>query len=78
VFGDQAVRSLADRARRDLERRIADLIDGERSRYTDLLDGLGIDAGAPDRLRDAARRVEDLRFAMSRAGLDSPLSGPDQ
>ena len=74
VFGDQAVRSLAERARRDLERRVADLLDAERRRYTDLLDALGIDAGAPDRLRDAARRVEDLRFAMSRAGRESPLS----
>ena len=41
VFGDQAVRGLADRARRDLERRVGDLLEAERRRYTDLLDGLG-------------------------------------
>jgi hypothetical protein len=70
VFGDQAVRSLADRARRDLDRRVRDLLDAEQRRYTDLLDGLGIDADGPDRLRNAARRVEDLRFAASRAGRD--------
>jgi predicted GTPase len=68
VFGDQAVRSLADRARLDLERRVGELLVAERRRYTDLLDGLGIDSGAPDRVRTAARRVEDLRFAASRAG----------
>ena len=53
VFGDQAVRTLAERARRDLDRRVTDLLDAERLRYTDLLDALGIDAAAPDR---AARR----------------------
>jgi len=68
VFGDQAVRGLAERASRDLERRVGDLLEAERRRYTDLLDGLGIDAQAPDALRNAARRVEDLRFAASRAG----------
>ena len=47
VFGDQAVRGLAERARRDLERRVDDLLDAERRRYTDLLDGLGIDAAGP-------------------------------
>jgi predicted GTPase len=78
VFGDQAVRSLADRAHRDLERRVTDLLDAERRRYTDLLDALAIDEGTPDRLRDAARRVEDLRFAMGRAGLGEPLPSPDQ
>ncbi len=68
VFGDQAVRGLAERARLDLERRVGDLLEAERRRYTDLLDSLGIDAEVPDRLRNAARRVEDLRFAASRAG----------
>jgi energy-coupling factor transporter ATP-binding protein EcfA2 len=63
VFGDQAVRSLAERARQDLDRRTRELLDVERSRYSDLLDSLAIDPAAPDRLRQAARRVDDLRFA---------------
>jgi len=63
VFGDQAVRTLAERARKDLETRVRDLLDVERRRYTDLLDGLEIGADVPDRLRDAARRIDDLRFA---------------
>ena len=71
VFGDQAVRSLAERARRDLERRVRDLLEAERRRYTGLLDGLGIDADAPDRLRDASRRVDDLRFAARTAAESS-------
>ncbi len=66
VFGDQAVRSLAERARQDLQRRTAQLFETERRRYTDLLDSIAVDPGAPERLRDSARRVDDLRFAADR------------
>jgi Dynamin family len=67
VFGDQAVRTLAERARKDLEARVRELFDAERRRYTDLLDSLEVDSGGPDRLRDAARRIDDLRFAAREA-----------
>ncbi|GAB3768872.1 energy-coupling factor transporter ATP-binding protein EcfA2 [Nocardioides ginsengisegetis] len=63
VFGDQAVRSLAERSRRALEVRVTALLEAERRRYTDLLDGLGITADTPEQLRAASRRVDDLRFA---------------
>jgi predicted GTPase len=63
VFGDQALRSLAERARRKLEVRVRGLLDEERHRYLDLLASLGIEQGAADRLRDAARAVDDLRYA---------------
>jgi len=63
VFGDQAVRSLAERARRSLEQRVTDLLDAERARYTDLLDALALDPEAPEALRRASRLVEDARFA---------------
>ena len=66
VFGDQAVRTLAERARTDLRRRTEELFVAERRRYTDLLDSLALDGGAPDRLRTAARRVDDVRFAADR------------
>jgi hypothetical protein len=46
------------------------LLDDERNRYLDLLGSLGIEPGAADRVRDAARRVDDLRFASS----DQPSS----
>ncbi|WP_245916888.1 dynamin family protein [Nocardioides gansuensis] len=63
VFGDQAVRTLAERARRDLELKVADLLDAERRRYLDLLDSLQVSPEVPDKLRAASRRIDDLRFA---------------
>jgi hypothetical protein len=71
VFGDQAVRSLAARARRDLQRRTEELFAAERARYTDLLDSLALPADAPGALREAARRVDDLRFSANRPVGDS-------
>ena len=68
VFGDQAVRSLTERSRQRLEERVSALLDAERARYTDLLDGLEIDPEAADRLRVASRRVDDLRFAQRPTG----------
>jgi len=65
VFGDQAVRTLAERARRDLEARVRELLDVERRRYTDLLDTVEVGPDVPDRLRDAARRIDDLRYAAA-------------
>jgi Mrp family chromosome partitioning ATPase len=75
VFGDQAVRSLAERARRDLEVKVNDLLDSERRRYVDLLDRLEISPETPEKLRSASRRVDDLRFAASRAGAASATPG---
>lgn len=67
VFGDQAVRSLAERARRSLERRVRELFDAELLRYTALVDQLGLDPETPERLRRASRRVEDVRYAGQRS-----------
>lgn len=63
VFGDQAVRALAERARRDLESKVNELLGTERQRYIDLLESLEISPEAPEKLRAASRRVDDLRFA---------------
>jgi hypothetical protein len=63
VFGDQALRALAERARRQLETRVRGLLDEERNRYLDLLASLDLQPGAADRLRDAARAVDDVRYA---------------
>ena len=41
IFGDQAVRTLAERAREDLRRRVRAVLDEETTRFTALLDGLG-------------------------------------
>ncbi len=70
VFGDQAVRSLAERSRRSLDARVRALLEGERARYTDLLESLGVDAESPERVRAAARRVDDLRFARAQRSTD--------
>jgi energy-coupling factor transporter ATP-binding protein EcfA2 len=72
VFGDQAVRSLADRARRSLAVRVRSLLDAERARYTDLLDALALEGQSADDLRNAARRVDDLRYRSVRG--PDPLS----
>jgi len=61
VFGDQAVRSLAQRARDDLNRRAGDLFDVECSRYISLLQGVHGRPAVSGRIRDAARAVDDLR-----------------
>ncbi len=67
VFGDQAVRSLAEQAQEDLHRKVNELFAPERARYIDLLDALEIAPGTADTLRTAARRVDDLRFAAQHA-----------
>ncbi|MEP9384005.1 dynamin family protein [Nocardioides cheoyonin] len=73
VFGDQAVRRLALRARQALESRVRALLEDERVRYTGLVDALVIDEEAPARLRQAARRVDDARFATQRPDLGAGL-----
>ena len=62
VFGDQAVRRLAANARKDLHRRVTELLDTERQRYVDVLDGLEIDPAAGENIRAVSRRIDDLRF----------------
>ncbi|HET6626751.1 MAG TPA: ABC transporter [Nocardioidaceae bacterium] len=63
VFGDQAVRRLAENARRDLNDRVVGLIDAERDRYLEVLDALAIEPGTAEKLREVSRRIDDLRFA---------------
>ncbi len=63
VFGDQAVRRLADAARKDLHDRVEILLAEERLRFTDSLDRLGIDASGAERLREESRQIDNLRFA---------------
>jgi hypothetical protein len=62
VFGDQAVRTLAERARRSLEQRITALLVDERARYLSRVDALALRPDAAEGLREAARRVDDLRY----------------
>jgi hypothetical protein len=57
VFGDQAVRRLAQRAREDLEARVEVLYAAEAARYAEVLDGLVVGAGDTERLLAASRSL---------------------
>jgi hypothetical protein len=59
VFGDQAVRTLAAKARQDLNGRVRGLMDAELARYLTLLDEHPVDPDAARRLTESARAVED-------------------
>ena len=63
VFGDQAVRRLAERARADLRRRTRELFTEEADRYADLLDRLELDAGAGASVIDAVNGVDAARIS---------------
>lgn len=68
VLGEQTARDLVARARASLETRVRALLGEELGRYTAVLDGVVIDEDAPARLRHAARRVDDVRWASLRRG----------
>jgi hypothetical protein len=61
VFGDQAVRRLAETAKAELDARIEALMAGELLRYHAILDGLGVDPEQANRLRTAAQTVQAAR-----------------
>ena len=61
VLGDQAVRGLAETARADLHRRIAEVLEAERSRFTARLDRVAVDDQAGPTLRAVVQDVEDAR-----------------
>ncbi|HEX8508742.1 MAG TPA: hypothetical protein VF635_04505, partial [Propionibacteriaceae bacterium] len=61
VFGDQAVRRLAETAKQDLDARIQVLMADELMRYHSVLEGLELDAEHPARLRSAADEVGRAR-----------------
>jgi len=57
IFGDQAVRTLAERARRDLLARVDRLLEGETRRFRDLIEPLAPAAGSAERLHDDVQAV---------------------
>jgi hypothetical protein len=61
IFGDQAIRDLADHARSDLLNRVNTLLAEEAGRFQAVLDGAGVDPAAPERLRRAAAATEAAR-----------------
>ncbi|MBA3990792.1 MAG: ABC transporter [Propionibacteriales bacterium] len=67
VFGDQAVRRLADAARGDLHRRVAQLLAGERQRFLDVLDSGPVAAGSADQLLVLSHELDGVRWSSSTA-----------
>jgi hypothetical protein len=65
VFGDAAVRSLAARAREDLESRADALLRYEQERFDALLDAAAPEPAAAQALRDAARELAAARRAAA-------------
>ena len=61
IFGDQAVRSLAEHARADLLQRTHQFLEEEAERYYGAIEAAGIDPDVAERLRDAAEKVESAR-----------------
>jgi hypothetical protein len=61
IFGDQAVRQLAEEARRRLLVHVAGLLDGEAARFRAVLAAQGVDYDAPAALRHAADAVRAAR-----------------
>ncbi len=76
VFGDQAVRRLAETAKTELDARVEALMAEELLRYHVLLDGLAVDAGLGPALREAARAVDGARRASPAPPSAPPSAAP--
>jgi len=68
VFGDQAIRTLATRAREDLLQRAGKLLDQEAARFTDRTSAAGLDADPAAELRRAGAEVAEARTALALTG----------
>ena len=80
VFGDQAIRRLAQTAKDDLDGRVQALLSAELLRYHQVLDGLQVDAEQAERLRTAATavqraRADGLPSSDSAASAGGPVRG---
>jgi hypothetical protein len=61
LLGDQAVRTLAEKARASLLERTRALLDAESARFDAVLGPVAPDADAGERLRAAMRTIESAR-----------------
>jgi hypothetical protein len=76
VFGDQAVRRLAETAKEELDTRIEALMSSELLRYHALLDALAVDGDVAGRLRAAAEAVQHARADGLPSGSARPEGEP--
>jgi hypothetical protein len=68
IFGDQAIRRLAAKARQDLLDRVDALLADEAARYFKRIEAVGVDADPGGELRAAAAEVEQARSAAALTG----------
>jgi hypothetical protein len=68
IFGDQAIRTLAARAREDLLTRVDELLDQEAARFTDRTAAVGVEADPGSDLRRSAAAVESARADLALTG----------
>lgn len=73
VLGRDATARIIDQARGTLARRMTTLMGAERARYLAPAAQWQLKPDAPDQLRQAARRVDDLRFAAAKKGTGDHL-----
>jgi hypothetical protein len=71
VFGDQAIRTLAGRARENLLLRTGELLDREAARFTDRTEAAGLSTEPAAGLRRAAAEVEEARIQLALTGSSS-------
>ncbi len=77
IFGDQAIRSLAAKARQDLLDRVDDLLDEEAARYFARIEAVGVDADPGGELRASAEAVSVARTQAQLTSGDR-LALPDE
>jgi len=65
IFGDQAIRTLASRARAELLSRIETLLESEAARFFERTSAAGLEAEPGAGLRRAAEEVEDAREQLA-------------
>ncbi|BCJ53141.1 hypothetical protein Asp14428_46160 [Actinoplanes sp. NBRC 14428] len=71
IFGDQAIRTLAARAREELVSRVNVLLDAEAARFTDRTAAVGLELEPGTTLRRAAADVEQAREELALTGTPS-------
>ena len=77
IFGDQAIRTLAAKARQDLLDRVDDLLDEEAARYFARIEAVGVDADPGGELRASAEAVSVARTQAQLTSGDR-LALPDE
>jgi hypothetical protein len=74
IFGDQAIRTLAARAREELLTRVNELLDAEAARFSDRTAAVGLELEPGTELRQAAEDVERARGELALTTAVTPLA----